>query len=100
MRDAEATVMALRSQVAAFNQKRGWQRYNTPKNLALALIVENGELQELFLSELGPRCGNSGNKQLLANELADVTFVLFQFCNVCGIDISTTMAMRMREGMC
>lgn len=38
----------LQLQVQEFAEKRSWQRYHSPKNLAMALSVETAELVEIF----------------------------------------------------
>jgi hypothetical protein len=38
----------LRALVAAFAAERDWDQFHNPKNLAMALVVEAGELMEHF----------------------------------------------------
>ncbi len=38
----------LEKRLVAFRDARGWKRYHTPKNLALSVAVELGELLEHF----------------------------------------------------
>jgi len=38
----------LKQAIRAFNRQRDWDQYHTPKNLAMALVVEAGELAEHF----------------------------------------------------
>jgi dCTP diphosphatase len=38
----------LAARLRAFAQERDWEQFHTPKNLAMALSVEAGELLELF----------------------------------------------------
>jgi hypothetical protein len=38
----------LAGRLQAFAQERDWEQFHTPKNLAMALSVEAGELLELF----------------------------------------------------
>jgi hypothetical protein len=40
---------AISERLEAFRDKRDWVLFHTPSNLAAALAVEAGELQELFL---------------------------------------------------
>src|SRR2546422_8239597 len=48
MPDATATVQQLRHRVAQFVHDRDWEKFHNPKDLALAMNVEAGELLELF----------------------------------------------------
>jgi NTP pyrophosphatase (non-canonical NTP hydrolase) len=45
MRDAHGN---LRGAVADFATERDWEQFHTPKNLAMALACEVGELVEIF----------------------------------------------------
>ena len=48
MRDDGQDYAALQAQVRAFVEARQWQHFHSPKNLAMALIVEAAELVEHF----------------------------------------------------
>jgi len=39
---------ALRKRIRIFADERDWNQFHSPKNLAMALIVEAGELVEQF----------------------------------------------------
>ncbi|BCY13163.1 nucleotide pyrophosphohydrolase [Actinoplanes sp. L3-i22] len=81
----------LTERVRAFARERDWEQFHTPKNLAMALAGEVGELlAELqWLTpeqsaavmadpELGPR---------VRAELGDVTIYLVRLADVLGIDL-------------
>lgn len=70
-----------------FVAEKGWYqpdspRPQTPKNLALSLIIEAAEVLELFQWREKPPDPHS-----LAGELADVTLYLLQLASVSGIDL-------------
>ena len=44
----EITLDRLRDRLRAFAEARDWNQFHTPKNLAIALSVEAGELLEHF----------------------------------------------------
>lgn len=72
----------LRNRVVRFRDARDWRQFHTPRNLAQALSVEVGELQELFLwkttEEVEEALSDSDFRRRLADELADVqTFLLY-----------------------
>src|SRR5262249_30687107 len=48
MSDATTAVAALKAGIRRFAAVRGWDPYHTPKNLAMALASEVGELCEVF----------------------------------------------------
>lgn len=44
----DVTLESLRSALLEFANERDWNQYHTPRNLALALVGEVGELCEIF----------------------------------------------------
>lgn len=82
---------ALQSRVAAFVHARDWRQFHSPKNLAICLSVEAGELLELFMwtrDGPGPHPPGAGapDPAKVEAEVADVLISLLNFCAVAGID--------------
>ena len=83
----QAVVERLRSFVAA----RKWWKFHDPKNLAMAIASEAGEL----LSELRWVDGHDADRHVsstehrpnIENEVADVAIALLLFCDRTGIDL-------------
>ena len=48
MTDSHTTVGELREAIAGFVKDRSWERFHTPKNLAMSIAIEAAELMELF----------------------------------------------------
>jgi dCTP diphosphatase len=76
MADATTTVGALKDAAGAFAAARHWEPFHTPKNLAMALACEVGELLEPFrwltADESLALCGDANARAAVADELADV----------------------------
>jgi dCTP diphosphatase len=83
------TLDALSARIAAFNQERDWAQYHCPRNLAMALSVEVGELLELFLwsEDLGPQPPVAGRDESARLELADVAICLLNLANRMDVDL-------------
>ena len=83
------TLEQLRDQLRVFAAARGWQAYHAPKNLAMALSVEVGELLEHFqwLTEEQSRQLPTAQKAEVAHELADVFIYLVQLSDSLGVDL-------------
>ena len=64
----------LRDKLRVFTRAREWDRYHTPKNLAMALIVEAAELAEHFqwLTAEESQSPQDGKREKIRDELADV----------------------------
>lgn len=82
-------LIALRDQLREFSAVRGWRGYHTPKNLAMALIVEAAELVEHFQWATPEESGALSREQLAAvrDEVADVLIYLVEIADVLEIDL-------------
>ena len=85
------SVAGLRSRLREFAVARDWEQYHTPRNLAMALSGEAGELiAELqWLDDDGTTAGLGEGplKERLGDEAADVLIYLVRLADVCGIDL-------------
>jgi dCTP diphosphatase len=79
---------ALRSQLAQFADERNWDQFHNPKNLAMALIAEAGELVEHFqwLSPQQAENLSADAKAEVAMEIADVLLFLLRLADKLDID--------------
>lgn len=79
----------LRARIQQFVQERDWEQFHTPKNLAMAMIVEAAEVVEHFqwdtASESYPMTDE--RKEKIGHELADTFVYLLRIAEVCGIDL-------------
>lgn len=96
MADATTTVEALKNAARDFAAARQWEPFHTPKNLALALASEVGELLEPFRWLTGEEsiavCRDAASREAIADELADVFNLLMLFSLHSGIDVSDAVS--------
>lgn len=80
---------ALISDLRRFAHEREWEKFHSPKNLAMALSVEAAELQEIFLWLSEQQSTALSPKQMARarEELADVCLYLLQLSDKLGIDL-------------
>ena len=101
MPDAVTTIGSLKDAVRAFAAERQWEPYHNPKNLSMALAAEVAELMEHFLwltgEESRQACADPAKRDLIADELADVMYVLCQFSVGSGIDVSEAFTAKMAK---
>jgi NTP pyrophosphatase (non-canonical NTP hydrolase) len=101
MEDATTTVGALKDAARAFAAARHWEPFHTPKNLAMALASEVGELLEPFRWLTGEEslaaCQDPAQRVAIADELADVVYLLMLFSLHSGIDVSDAVAEKLRK---
>lgn len=66
-----------------FRNERDWEQFHNPKDLALAINVEAGELLELFLW----KNSESANTEKIKEELADVFAYAFLLAEKYKLDV-------------
>ncbi len=85
----------LQKRLREFAAARDWQPYQTPKNLAMALVVEAAELVEIF-QWLTPEESMAVHEDParhthLGEEIADVMLYLLQIADHSGIDVAAAV---------
>jgi NTP pyrophosphatase (non-canonical NTP hydrolase) len=92
MSDIEQLTAAIRE----FARERDWERFHTPKNLAMALSVEVAELVELFQwltpEESAALINTPEGHAAIEDEIADIAIYLLRIADVLGIDITAATA--------
>ncbi|HUQ27327.1 MAG TPA: nucleotide pyrophosphohydrolase [Usitatibacter sp.] len=80
---------SLRDQLRQFSEARDWEQFHSPKNLAMALSAEAGELLEIFqwLTEEQSRGLSPDAKTKAGEEIADVLLYLVRLGDQLGIDL-------------
>ncbi len=93
MSDLSRIAEALR----AFRDDRQWQPFHSPKNLAMALAGETGELVELFqwLTEAQSRALDAETRAKVIDEIADVQMYLVMLADQLAIDIPDAVDQKM-----
>ena len=84
-------VTAWQHRLRDFAAARDWKPYHSPKNLAMALMVEAAELLELF-QWLTPEQSrtltqDAAAKERVGEEMADVLLYLLQLADHTGVDL-------------
>ena len=99
MPDESTTIAELKEAVRRFAAERAWEPYHSPKNLAMALACEVGELLEIYRwvdSEPSRRVvDDPAMRSAVADELADVACLLFNLSLSTGIDLSDAVRDKM-----
>jgi NTP pyrophosphatase (non-canonical NTP hydrolase) len=101
MPDTTTTVAQLRAAMGRFVAEREWDRFHSPKNLAMGLAVEAAEVMEHFLW-----VDNEASREVvhdpaklgeIADELADVACYLLAMSNTLGIDLSDAIVTKLAK---
>lgn len=84
---------SVRARLRAFADERDWQQFHTPKNLAMALTGEVGELvaEMQWMTDVevltATQDQSSGAGERIRQEMADVLLYLVRLADVCGVDL-------------
>ena len=83
------SLQQLRDRLQTFVQERDWEQFHSPKNLAMAMIVEAAELVEHFqwMTEQQSLEIDEEKCQEVAHEIADTFIYLLRMADVLGIDL-------------
>jgi len=78
----------LIDKIRKFRQERDWDQYHSPKKLAMALVVEAGELAEHFQWLTEEQSSNLSPDKLaeVQEEIGDVLIYLVNLCDKLGVD--------------
>ena len=89
MANTQDSLEQLRNKINQFVSERDWAQFHTPKNLAMAMIVEAAELVEQFQWDTPQESQQLPPKkcEAVANELADTFVYLLRIAEVLKIDL-------------
>jgi dCTP diphosphatase len=81
----------LTAEIREFSRERDWERFHTPKNLAMALSVEVSELVKLFQwltpEESAALVDTVEGRAAIEDEIADITIYLLRIADVMKVDV-------------
>lgn len=81
--------------------ERDWEKFHTPKNLAIAAAIEASELVEVFqwLTDEESKAVSEDAKKMecISDELADVLFYLLRIADKLNIDVEAAILNKMEK---
>lgn len=83
----DGELVELTQRLLLFRDARNWNQFHTPKDLAVSVSIEAGELLEIFqwrrdTEEVGPDLQKS-----IGEEAADVLLYLLMLCDKAGVNL-------------
>ena len=83
-------LLAIMNELRKFVREREWQQFHDPKNLAMAVVSEAGELAAEYRwvpnTEADKWSRDAANQEKVAAEAADVGIALLLFFDRIGVD--------------
>jgi dCTP diphosphatase len=87
------TIDALTAEIRAFRDARDWRQFHNPKELAVAITAEAGELLQHFVWQSPEQSDRrvAERRNAIEDEIADVAILLFELADNSGIDLAAAM---------
>lgn len=96
---ATTTLDDITQQLREFAAERDWDPFHSPKNLAMALVAETGELAAEFqwMTEAESRAPDEAQLARIRSEAADVTLYLVRLADKVGFDLLAAARAKIEE---
>ena len=87
------TIEALTAEIRQFRDARDWMQFHAPKELAVAITAEAGELLQHFVWQSPEQSEQRAveRREEIASEMADIGMLLFEMADNLGIDLAAAM---------
>jgi NTP pyrophosphatase (non-canonical NTP hydrolase) len=97
MSESHDSISELTQRICAFRDARDWAQFHSPKDLAVALTAEAGELLQHFVWQTPEQSLErvSSRRDEIAGEMADVAILLMEFAEVTGISLGEAVAAKL-----
>lgn len=100
--DNEKTIQLIKDEIVDFVSRRDWKRLHNPVSLSEAIIVEAGELLELFLFRDSKEIEKEAKKdselrERIEEELADVMIYALELAHHLDMDVSEIINKKLQK---
>ena len=87
------SIEEITARIRDFRDARDWMQFHNPKELAVAITAEAGELLQHFVWQQPGQIDQRAKERLpqLADEMADVGMLLFEMADNLGVDLGQAM---------
>ncbi|BCX49931.1 nucleotide pyrophosphohydrolase [Haloferula helveola] len=88
------SIRELTQRIRSFSAARDWDAYHNPKDMAVAIAAEAGELMQHFVWQQPEQIEEraKSHRDEIASEIADVGILLFEMADRMGMDLGEVMA--------
>ncbi len=93
------TIQVLTAEIRAFRDAREWMQFHAPKELAVAIAAEAGELLQHFVWQDAKQSEQRARERRdeIAGEIADVGILLFELADNLGINLTEAMRAKLAK---
>lgn len=91
------SISDLTARIQTFVDAREWRQFHNPKDLAVAIAAEAGELMQHFVWQQADQIDERvrSKRDEIASEIADVGILLFELADNLGFDLGEVMAAKL-----
>jgi NTP pyrophosphatase (non-canonical NTP hydrolase) len=84
------SIEALTAEIRAFRDARDWRQFHSPKELAVAITAESGELLQHFVWQSPEQSEQRARdrRDAIADEIADVAILLLELADNLELDLA------------
>ncbi|MBD3182529.1 nucleotide pyrophosphohydrolase [Candidatus Poribacteria bacterium] len=101
MDDDKTNLEELKKEIREFVEERNWIKYHHPKELAVSIAIEVGELLEIFQwddkADIQQIKNDKETMKRIKSELADITMYILSFANQLDIDITDSVLQKLKQ---
>src|SRR5512136_2707455 len=87
----------LLADILKFRSDRDWEKFHTPRNLAISISLEAAELLENFQWQVGEEPITAEVKENASKEIADIFIYLLSMSHDLGIDLIEAATKKLDE---
>jgi NTP pyrophosphatase (non-canonical NTP hydrolase) len=84
------SIKQITTEIQSFVDARDWKQFHAPKDMAVGIAAEAGELLQHFVWQSAAQSDQRARerKAEIAEEMADIGILLFEFADNLGIDLA------------
>jgi dCTP diphosphatase len=87
----------LLNEILKFRSDRDWEKFHTPRNIAISISLEAAELLENFQWQVGEEPLTFEIKERASKEMADIFIYLLSMSHDLGIDLIEAATKKLEE---
>jgi NTP pyrophosphatase (non-canonical NTP hydrolase) len=87
------SIADLTARIRSFVAARDWEQFHNPKDMAVAIAAEAGELMQHFVWQQPGQVEKRAveKREEIASEIADVAILLFEMADLLGMKLGEVM---------
>ena len=93
------TIQEITAEIRAFRDARDWKQFHGPREMAVGIMVEAGELLEHFNWKTPAQCEEiiGDKRDRIAEEMADVAILLFEMADNSAVDLPAAIRSKLAK---